>query len=569
VRMPLRRYLALYNASLFASSQDLFDAALLFQNAAIQEAISRGRGPVVEALIERATIFSRKNDDTRAFEDLREAQTRLNALADGPLKRYHQAEIDVLAADLSQKAQIEPNIDGLQQAIRFFSTAEPVLVPRLNLALARAQLRNRHDDEAASAFEGGVRALEQQQAKIGDEAFKISYFDEAWSLFPEVIQFQVDIRHDVERAFDYSERSRARSLLDSSMSMVQPMTLAAVERALPESVLLLYSVMLSDRVLVWTVTRGGHRLSEWHIARDEVVRLATRFHAALAGGNEATAAGTALYDLLLGPAGTLTPGTTIVFVTDGVLQQLPFAALRHSASGHYVVEDHAIVVAPSATLFVAGLSKGRQLAWRAPESALLVGNPAGDAARDLPGSQAEVTAAAAMYRRHLVLTGRAATKDRFLRSAADYDVVHFGGHAITNVEYPLMSRLLFSPDSGVGAQEPLFAYEIARIRLPRAHVVVLAACSTGAGAVSRGEGVVSIARPFLAAGAPVVIASQWDVDDRATETLFREFHRALAETHDPIGALRIAQLSLLHDPSRANAAPANWAAFVALGTISR
>ena len=157
---------------------------------------------------------------------------------------------------------------------------------------------------------------------------------------------------------------------------------------------------------------------------------------------------------------------------------------------------------------------------------------------------------ASLYPRHAVLTGRAATREVFLKEISGYEVVHFGGHAVSNPEYPLLSRLLFAPAAS-GEPESLFAHELSKMRLPHTRVVVLAACSTAAGAVSRGEGVMSVARPFLAAGVPVVVGSQWDVDDRATRALFVRFHQVLAETIDPMRALREAQLSLLRDATAA------------------
>jgi CHAT domain-containing protein len=144
--------------------------------------------------------------------------------------------------------------------------------------------------------------------------------------------------------------------------------------------------------------------------------------------------------------------------------------------------------------------------------------------------------------------------------------VHFGGHAFANPEFPLLSRLVFA-DEGSGEQS-LFAHEIARLRFPKTRVVILAACSTAAGAVSRGEGVVSVARPFLGSGVPLVIASQWDVDDRATEALTMAFHRALANSHDPVRALQAAQLELLRSGDAIKALPASWGAFVAVGTAT-
>src|SRR5262249_53773631 len=201
-------------------------------------------------------------------------------------------------------------------------------------------------------------------------------------------------------------------------------------------------------------------------------------------------------------------------------------------------------------------------------SALLIGNPLNDAAelRPLPGSEREAIAAARFYGRHEVLTGRAATKARFTVAAPDYDVVHFGGHAIVNTEYPLLSRLSFSPDRDGGPSQSLFARDIAELPFRRTQVVVLAACSTAAGVISRGEGVVSVARPFLTAGVPMVVASLWDVDDAATEALSLAFHAAISQRQDPVNALRTAQLSLLRSGNTLLAAPRNWGAFVVLGT---
>jgi CHAT domain-containing protein len=197
----------------------------------------------------------------------------------------------------------------------------------------------------------------------------------------------------------------------------------------------------------------------------------------------------------------------------------------------------------------------------------LIGNPAVSGARALPGAEAEVEEAAALYSHRELLVGPTATKERFLERAPAFDVVHFGGHAIANPEYPLLSRLVFA-DEGEGEQS-LFAREIARVRFPKTRVVVLAACSTAAGAVSRGEGVVSVARPFLGGGVPLVVASQWDVDDRATEQLTLAFHRELAKSRDPIHALQVAQLALLRSGDALLALPDSWGAFVAIGTAAR
>jgi CHAT domain-containing protein len=246
---------------------------------------------------------------------------------------------------------------------------------------------------------------------------------------------------------------------------------------------------------------------------------------------------------------------------------LPFATLRHPSAGRYLIEDHAVMVSPSASFFVDARVRAGSRFDRSIESALLIGNPAAEGARTLPGAEAEVTMASQLYQRHEILTGVNATKERFIKSAPAFDVVHFGGHAVANPEFPLLSRLVFAGE-GDGEQS-LFAHEIARVRFPKTRVVVLAACSTAGGAMSRGEGIVGVARPFLGGGVPLVIASLWDVDDRSTAQLTLAFHRELAKSGDPIHALHTAQLTMLRSGDAAQARPESWGAFVAIGTAAR
>jgi CHAT domain-containing protein len=133
---------------------------------------------------------------------------------------------------------------------------------------------------------------------------------------------------------------------------------------------------------------------------------------------------------------------------------------------------------------------------------------------------------------------------------------------LTDGGNPLLSRLVFAPgrdgDPGI-----LYAREIYRLRLEETRLVVLAACDT-AGPVPNSAGVASLARAFLAAGVPAVVASLWSVDDRATAKLFQSYYRTLRGGADPVTALRDAQLALLRStgPERS---PVVWGAFEVFG----
>ena len=134
---------------------------------------------------------------------------------------------------------------------------------------------------------------------------------------------------------------------------------------------------------------------------------------------------------------------------------------------------------------------------------------------DLAGAEAEAHEIATLYPRTRLLTGPSATKENFLDRLGGQHVVHFAGHAISNDSFPGLSRLLFAATSE-GSSGSLFAHEIATRNLSSVRIVVLAGCRTSSGLIRRGEGVMSLARPFLAAGVPTVLATLWDVNDRTS-----------------------------------------------------
>ena len=78
-----------------------------------------------------------------------------------------------------------------------------------------------------------------------------------------------------------------------------------------------------------------------------------------------------------------------------------------------------------------------------------------------------------------------------------------------------------------------------------------------------GRGVLSLARPFIAAGVPTVVASLWDADDRASYSLFVAFHQAIRRGNSIVDAMREAQLHALGQSDAGLRDPANW------GTLRR
>jgi CHAT domain-containing protein len=186
----------------------------------------------------------------------------------------------------------------------------------------------------------------------------------------------------------------------------------------------------------------------------------------------------------------------------------------------------------------------------------------------LPGTRAEAEAILALVprERRLAALGYRADRDAVLAGALDdYRILHFATHGVVNTEHPDLSGIVLSlvDRSGEPLNGFLRLYDVYRLRLS-ADLVVLSACRTALGREVRGEGLDGLVRGFFHAGAPLVVASLWDADDRATAELMVRFYRGMLQDGlPPVEALRRAQLSLWRQERWRS--PYYWAGFVPQG----
>ena len=80
----------------------------------------------------------------------------------------------------------------------------------------------------------------------------------------------------------------------------------------------------------------------------------------------------------------------------------------------------------------------------------------------------------------------------------------------------------------------------------------------------KGEGLLSLTRGFMYAGAPRVVVSLWSVSEAGTRELMVRFYRGMLENDlRPAAALRLAQLSLMKEKRWES--PFYWAPFTLQG----
>ena len=384
-----------------------------------------------------------------------------------------------------------------------------------------------------------------------------------------------------------------------ALARPRPLPAAAVQALLDPGTLLLEYALGAERSFLWAVT--ADRIESFELPpRAAIEALAREVHEGFSTHDprprpEEAAAAARLSGLLLGPvAPRLTgqgAGQRLVIVADGALHYLPFAALPRPGGSEPLLVRHEIVALPSASaLAVQRQARARRPAAAAARTLAVLADPvfgppderlpgpAVAAAADGPaagferlpwsGREAALIAAQARPEETLLAVGFDAHRDAALDGRlGPYRLVHFATHGVLDSAHPELSALVLAlraPD-GRPREGMLRLPEIANLDLA-AELVVLSGCRTALGAQLRGEGLVGLAHGFFAAGARRLVASLWQVQDRASAELMERFYRRLLhgpETMRPAAALRAAQLELRAEPDFRD--PYHWAAFAAYG----
>ncbi len=578
------RHLALLSAaSLTALTFDAPRIALLIQEELVRLAESR-EDPLFEAtaLRRRADILRKLGDHSLALRDLRRSLESVEQIGETSIRRQLLADIHLVEAQLLLERAPNQAIKRFDSVIATFETSgyQRALVGAY-VGRARAHFASASTELAALDLERAISELERQRQVIPDPGERIQYFDLARSVFDEAIAVAVR-RGDGRAAFMYAERGRARSILDSLLpkrSADSSRTAAVSQIRMPTSlgrdITLLAYWSLSDRVVIWVAQGERVHLRESSVPRGELEGLVEEFREAVfAGQSLPNRAGQRLAELLIQPvAPILRRGTYLVVIPDHALHRLPFSALPGVSGNPFLISDFAIAFAPSSTVF---LSARQLLTSRSAEAwarSLVVGAPLVDMELfDLPplrGVQSEVTTIASLLENPVVLLGTTATRETFLAQAADYQLVHFAGHAVPNTASPHLSRLFLTPDPSSGDSGQLALYELASLPFDQAELVVLSACSTSRGYRSVSEGVSNFATALLAAGVPAVVTNMTDIDDQIAADFTVAFYRKLMAGADPARALQLAAVQTVRNSESPSTSARTWAGFQLHGAFLR
>ncbi len=167
-----------------------------------------------------------------------------------------------------------------------------------------------------------------------------------------------------------------------------------------------------------------------------------------------------------------------------------------------------------------------------------------------------------------ILLDSAATKNNFIAKATKSGIIHLATHTIVNDTLPEKSLIAFYPFTNLATNENnLYAQEIYNLKLTGTKLVVLSACETGNGQLSKGEGLMSLARAFTYAGCPNIIASLWKADDKSTAWIMQRYYHYYYNNTSAATSLQKAKLDYINSPDieKKYKSPNYWAHLVLTG----
>ncbi|HEX2120186.1 MAG TPA: CHAT domain-containing protein, partial [Thermoanaerobaculia bacterium] len=519
-----------------------------------------------QALMWRAVAHRMVGEQTKADQDLAKART-VAALIPDPNERTRALhDPDVLRDRLARVTDAPQREAILAAAVAY--TAEKKLGFRLAQVYreqAREHLRMGRRAEAEAALFAAADELENQRGEIRDAERRGTFFSAREPIYAELAALLCS-RGEYGPAFEVVERSRARTLLDQVTGSGSLRSLPQIQASLAAHTLVVAFAPMGGKLGVWLVSRTDVSFVQIDIASGELKRLVDRFRIALRGRDERATllASQELHRAVVLPwYARARSFERLVFIPTPELDPVPFAAL--SDGTQFLVQRHVLSTAPSANLLVACTLRDGKLDPR-NGTALIVAPATSAAGRGddvlLPATRTEVTDVSGNYTQPSILAGRQATRSAFVEQAPGAAAIHFAGHA--GADRSLLPRLVFAPEGA--AQNFMYAEDVRALRLTSTRVVVLAACDSRSESSTKGtQGTSSLARAFLAAGAPVVVGSYWEVEDAAAAQLSRGFHSAFARGHDALAALRVAQLQMLASSDARSKRVGSWAAFAAIG----
>ena len=272
------------------------------------------------------------------------------------------------------------------------------------------------------------------------------------------------------------------------------------------------------------------------------------------------------YRWIVAPVADLLTEPEIIIVPDRFSYRVPFAALRDESAGKYLSEKYRIRIVPSLTTL--RIIQECPADYHSLIDALVAGDPTVGKVH-YNGRLIDITPLFhARKEAEMVgellgiepLLGSRATKQAVLQAIPSVSLIHLVAHGNAERGEIALSPQRTTNNTPDEEDYLLTMSEIQGVQV-RAKLVVLSCCHSGRGLVKK-EGVLGIARAFLASGARSVLVASWALEDEATAKLMKHFYKHLVGGESASESLHQAVQWLR---SNGYSKPSQWAPFVLIG----
>jgi CHAT domain-containing protein len=546
-----------------------------------------GNTDAADAVLENGATMARRMQDRILLPRI------LAQLADVRVSRGKSDEAAALleeAADVSEGLLVHSSSPWLRA--RIVRAMDEVFVSRIRLEAQRAtparlfdvieqaRARSLSDLLGARRQVGDVdtspelRAGATYIAALQSQLFRTRDHDQRQRLLDAIFVAEENLGPALTERFD----------LTQSGSRPRPVTLEELQATLNIDEVFAQFALSEPHSIALLVRRDGTTIA--HLpGQITIEKAADALTAAIDNGEDARGESAALAALLAPALTAAHTGERLIINTDGQLHRIPFELLPVPGEQRRLLEQRVVSYIPSGTVLV-------RLRARAPYDisapiVLAVSASSQPAIRTLPlpalgqvsrgvydvepGALPELLSAP-MEARSVIDTFATSGSQLLLAAEASeptlkaspldhFALIHFAVHGVVSTQFPERSALVLraaGDDDGL-----LQAREILGLKL-KADLVTLSACASGAGSVHGQDGVASLVRPFLAAGARSVVANLWTADDRFSLAIMKQFYAELHAGVDKATALRDAKMAMLHTYG-VRAVPKLWAGLVING----
>ncbi|NOG47229.1 MAG: CHAT domain-containing protein [Calditrichaeota bacterium] len=486
------------------------------------------------------------------------------------------SEVDILAGIFLGKVSIEKKqynsarillSDALQEAKE---NKDPYLLAIAYFNLGLYYKKTETPVKAEELLLTAINLSEQTRAIQNDFLIKINYYATVQNIFNELINLYIQSGQK-EKAFYYSELSRARLLLDIKPEIdIGFDNLKNIGSKLDNKSVIIEYKITNQNLITFVVSNKSIHFVKQDIPRNILNKKIIEFLGAIGSKNyslfkkklkdKKTAkniyklsleAGKDLYSVLIQPIENLLIGKgSLHFSPDGILHNLPFASLLKNDST-FLIQNYTIDYLPSVFL-----RTNIQIDNPENNSFLGIANTSGD----LPYSEFEVQSISKIFKNNYLMLGSRQKENLVHKQFQNgYKIIHVATHALINEQQPLLSYIPIAPATSKKTistfeyenlieDNKLMAFEIMKFDMNSTHLVCLATCKGASGKFYSGEGVLGITHAFMIAGAQSVLTTLWNVDDKFTsELLILFYNNWITNKLSKAEALRLAQLQIIEN----------------------